>query len=160
MTISAAICKSKEELCSLATFLKRILADSIFFAELFQQTNSSTFNHHPPHLQQVEKLTWFWIQCFMIVYLWVKCVCFQSNPYSKPIRVEHIWTSWGLQRIQENQGLRGLSGKGRGKITVYWNRHLIFWSNSWWKYQKLIWLSIVDEVIKTVDEIVKNTILT
>jgi len=52
MTISAVICKSKEELCSLATFLKRILADSIFFAELFQQTNSSTFNHHPPHLQQ------------------------------------------------------------------------------------------------------------
>ena len=35
-----------------------------------------------------------------------------------------------------------------GKITVYWNRHLIFWSKSWWKYQKLIWLSIVDEVIK------------
>ena len=60
-----------------------------------------------------EKLTWFWIQCFMIVYLWVICVCFQSNPYSKPIRVEHIWTSWGLQRIQENQGLWGLSGKGR-----------------------------------------------
>ena len=57
-----------------------------------------------------EKLTWFWIQCFMIVYLWVICVCFQSNPYSKPIRVEHIWTSWGLQRIQENQGLWGLSG--------------------------------------------------
>ena len=57
-----------------------------------------------------EKLTWFWIQCFMIVYLWVKCVCLQSNPYSKPIRVEHIWTSWGLQRIQENQGLWGLSG--------------------------------------------------
>ena len=57
-----------------------------------------------------EKLTWFWIQCFMIVYLWVKCVCFQSDPYSKPIRVEYIWTSWGLQGIQENQGLWGLSG--------------------------------------------------